>query len=165
MLAWLLRRLTPPLAVSPSAVPQRLQAAKRLIQERGEPHTPDGTSRERSSLHTCREILPSDEQGVIVSYRLPGLSPASPELAAALESVLQGRRVTPIVFTQLYRRGFVFKDPHGRWTITALGKDLIERNKLFTAERCLVAGVECAGGWGKRDNGPAAMGGRDGGKS
>jgi hypothetical protein len=66
-----------------------------------------------------------------------------------LESILQGRRVSPDLFTQLYRGGFVFKDPHGRWAITEMGKGLIEQNKLFLPDRCLVDGVECASGWNK----------------
>jgi hypothetical protein len=57
--------------------------------------------------------------------------------------------VSPDLFTQLYRGGFVFKDPQGRWAITEMGKGLIEQNKLFLPDRCLVGGVECASGWNK----------------
>ncbi|MGO8927140.1 MAG: hypothetical protein ACLQU3_09655 [Limisphaerales bacterium] len=64
---------------------------------------------------------------------------------------MQGRRVSPDLFTQLYRGGFVFKDPHGRWAITEMGKGLIEQNKLFLPDRCLVDGVECARGWNKQE--------------
>jgi hypothetical protein len=32
-----------------------------------------------------------------------------------------------------------------------MGKGLIERNKLFLPDRCLVAGVECACGWHKQE--------------
>lgn len=84
-----------------------------------------------------------------IPYLPPPRPPGPPALAAALESVLQGRRVSPDIFTQLYRGGFVFKDPHGQWAITEMGKELIERNKLFTPSLCLVAGVECASGWNK----------------
>jgi hypothetical protein len=30
-----------------------------------------------------------------------------------------------------------------------MGKGLIEQNKLFLPDRCLVDGVECASGWNK----------------
>ena len=72
-----------------------------------------------------------------------------PILAASLESILQGKRVRAEVFTQLYRGGFVFKDPQGQWRVTAMGKELIEKHKLLTPAGCLVAGVTCASGWNK----------------
>lgn len=95
------------------------------------------------------EILPSKEPDETIPYRLRSLPPGPPALAAALECILQGRRLSPDLFTQLYRGGFVFKDPHGQWAITEMGKELIERNKLFTPDLCLVAGVECASGWNR----------------
>ena len=94
-----------------------------------------------------REILPSDEPDAAIPYRLPPTRTAGSTLAAALESILQGQRVSAELFTQLYRSGFVFKDPRGQWRITAMGKELIEKHKLITPEGRLVAGVKCADGW------------------
>ncbi|MBK7091773.1 MAG: hypothetical protein IPH59_08640 [bacterium] len=53
------------------------------------------------------------------------------------------------LFTQLYRGGFVFKDPRGQWKITGMGKELVEKHKLLTPEGCLVAGVRCVAGWNR----------------
>ena len=147
MLAWLLRYFAQRPPVAPAGVHLRLQAARRLVQQRKEINAPTGIPTEKSLSGTGREILPSTEQDSVISCRLLNSPTAAPALAAALESVLQGRRVGPDVFTQLYRGGFVFRDPQGRWAITEMGKQLIERNKLFTPHRCLVAGVECARSW------------------
>ena len=147
MLAWLLRHFAQRTPVAPAGVHLRLQAARRLVQQRKEINAPTGIPTEKSLSGTGREILPSAEHASVIPYRLLDSPTAPPVLAAALESVLQGRRVGPDVFTQLYRSGSVFRDPQGRWAITEMGKQLIERNKLFTPHRCLVAGVECAGAW------------------
>jgi hypothetical protein len=146
MLKWLFRQASPS-PEKPADVHRRLQAAQLIVQQQRERHAPLEVSKKGTPSNPAREILPSDGPDATIPYRLP--SPPAPPgtLATALESILQGRRVSPDIFTQLYRGGFVFKDPHGRWAITEMGKELIERNKLFTPDRCLVAGVECAGGW------------------
>lgn len=145
MWKWLSRPLLPNPTENPERIRQRLQAAQRLVQQRRE-----RTSRSRlpTEERRDREILPPDEPDATILYRsLP--SQAGSTLAAALESILQGKKLSPELFTQLYRGGFVFKDPHGQWKITAMGKELIEKHKLLTPEGCLVAGVRCAAGWNR----------------
>jgi hypothetical protein len=125
-----------------------LEAAQRLVQEQQD-------RRRRSGLPTdeCRnrnrEILPPEGPDATIPYRLLPSQACGSTLAAALESILQGKRVSAELFTQLYRGGFVFKDPQGQWRVTAMGKELIEKHKLLTPEGCLVAGVKCAAGWNK----------------
>ena len=147
MLKWLFRQAAPALPEHQGEVRRRLQAARRLVQQqkqgKGSPDIPS----QGPPGSSAREILPASEPDAVISYRLPSPPAERSTLAAALESILQGRRVSPDLFTQLYRGGFVFKDPQGRWAITEMGKGLIEQNKLFLPDRCLVGGVECASGW------------------
>ncbi len=131
---------------SPEKIRQRLEAAQRLVQQRKE-----RTSRSRLPTEERRnlEILPPDEADAPIPYRLPPFQTGGSTLAAALESILQGKRVSAELFTQLYRGGFVFKDPRGQWKITGMGKELVEKHKLLTPEGCLVAGVRCVAGWNR----------------
>jgi hypothetical protein len=133
-------------AENPENIRQRLQAAQRLVREQKE-----RKSRSRFPIEEPRnrEILPPDEPDATIPYQLPPSQTGDSTLAAALESILQGKRVGPDLFTQLYRGGFVFKDPHGQWRITAMGKELIEKHKLLTPEGFLVAAVRCAAGWNR----------------
>ena len=149
MLKWLFRKsaATPP--ENQGEVRRRLQAAQRLFRQQKESKDAPEIPNQGSPGNSTREILPSNERDAAISYRLPSPPAARSTLAAALESILQGRRVSPELFTQLYRGGFVFKDPHGRWAVTEMGKGLIEQNKLFLPDRCLVDGVECVSGWNK----------------
>lgn len=140
------RRHAPNLTESAERVRQRLQAAQRLVREQKERKS---RSRFPTEERRNREILPPDEPDATIPYRLPPSQTGGSTLAAALESILQGKRVSPELFTQLYRGGFVFKDPHGQWKITAMGKELIEKHKLLTPEGCLVAAVRCAAGWNR----------------
>jgi hypothetical protein len=151
MLKWLFRKSAAAPPENQGEVRRRLQAAQRLVRQQKESKDAPEIPNQGSPGNSAREILPSNEPDAAISYRLPSPPPARSTLAAALESILQGRRVNPELFTQLYRGGFVFKDPHGRWAITEMGKGLIERNKLFLPDRCLVAGVECACGWHKQE--------------
>lgn len=148
MWKWLSRRPSAKPTENPEKIRQRLEAAQRLVREqkdrrrRSDPPTDERRNRNR-------EILPPDEPDAIIPYRPPPLQTGVSTLAAALESILQGKKVSPELFTQLYRGGFVFKDPHRQWRITAMGKELIEKHKLLTPEGCLVAGVRCAAGWNR----------------
>jgi hypothetical protein len=150
MLKWLFRQSPPAPPEHQEDVRRRLQAAQRLVRQQKETRDSPGSPSQEPHGSSAREILPSDGPDATNLCRLPSPLTGQSTLAAALESILQGHRVSSDIFTQLYRGGFVFKDPHGRWTITEMGKELIERNKLFTPERCLVAGVECAGGWNRQ---------------
>ena len=150
MLKWLFRQAAPAPPEQQGEVRRRLADARRLVQQQKQGKDPPDIPSPGPPGSSAREILPASEPDAAISYRLPSLTAERSTLAAALESILQGHRVSRGIFTQLYRGGFVFKDPHGRWTITEMGKELIERNKLFTPERCLVAGVECAGGWNRQ---------------
>lgn len=141
------RRPAPSPPENPETIRQQLKAAQLLLQARKEKTSAPSPAHEESNR--CQEILPSDEPDATISYQpLPSQTSES-ALAAALESILQGQRVSAELFTQLYRGGFVFKDPGGQWTITAAGKELIEKHKLITPEGCLVAGVRCAAGWNR----------------
>ena len=146
MWKWLSRPPLPNPTENPERIRQRLQAAQRLVQQRKE-----RTSRSRlpTEERRNREILPPDEPDATIPCQLlPSLAGGS-TLAAALESILQGKRVSAELFTQLYRGGFVFKDPCGQWKITGMGKELVEKHKLLTPEGCLVAGVRCVAGWNR----------------
>jgi len=147
MLNWLVRRSSAPPFRQPSSVRQRLQAARHLVQRQKETDAPSEFSKKPLPRSFGREIAPLTASDEPILYLPPPPPPGPPALAAALESILQGRKVSPDIFTQLYRGGFVFKDPHGQWAITEMGKELIERNKLFTPGLCLVAGVKCASDW------------------
>jgi hypothetical protein len=149
MLKWLFRKSAAAPPENQGEVRRRLQAAQRLVRQQKESKDAPEIPNQGSPGNSAREILPSNEPDAAISYRLPSPPAARSTLAAALESILQGRRVSPDLFTQLYRGGFVFKDPHGRWAITEMGKGLIEQNKLLLPDRCLVDGVECASGWNK----------------
>jgi hypothetical protein len=150
MLKWLFRKSATAPPENQGEVRQRLQAAQRLVRQQKESTDSTEIPKQGPPGNCAREIHPSNEPDAAISYRLPSSPPpARSTLAAALESILQGRRVSSDLFTQLYRGGFVFKDPHGRWAITEMGKGLIEQNKLFLPDRCLVDGVECASGWNK----------------
>ena len=150
MLKWLFRKSAAAPPENQGEVRRRLQAAQRLVRQQKESTDSPAIPEQGPPGNCAREILPSIEPDAAISYRLPSSPPpARSTLAAALESILQGRRVSSDLFTQLYRGGFVFKDPHGRWAITEMGKGLIEQNKLFLPDRCLVDGVECASGWNK----------------
>lgn len=148
MWKWFSRRHSAKPTENPEKIRQRLEAAQRLVQEqkdrrrRSDPPTDERRNRNR-------EILPPDETDATIPCRLlPSLAGGS-TLAAALESILQGKRVSAELFTQLYRGGFVFKDPRGQWKITGMGKELVEKHKLLTPEGCLVAGVRCVAGWNR----------------
>ena len=149
MLKWVFRKSAPAPPADQEDVRRRLQAAERLVRQQKESKASPEIPKQGPSVNSAREIFPSIEPDAAISYQLPSPPAVRSTLAAALESILQGRRVSPDLFTQLYRGGFVFKDPHGRWTITEMGKGLIEQNKLFVPDRCLVGGVECASGWSK----------------
>jgi len=149
MLKGLFRKSAPAPPEHPGEVRRRLQAARRLVRQQKE-----GNASPEIPKQGPREIPPAKffplsnrTQRFHAGCRRPTTGRAT--LAAALESILQGRRVASGLFTQLYRGGFVFKDPQGRWAITEMGKRLIEQNKLFLPDRCLVGGVECARGWNK----------------
>lgn len=146
MWKWFSRRHSAKPTENPERIRQRLQAAQRLVQQRKE-----RTSRPRlpTEVRRNREILPPDEADAPIPYGLPPFQTGGSTLAAALESILQGKRVSAELFTQLYRGGFVFKDPRGQWKITAMGKELVEKHKLLTPEGCLVAGVRCVAGWNR----------------
>lgn len=118
-----------------------------LVQARKERSDRVGVPTGEDRRNRWREILPPDKPDAMIPYQLMPARTSEPTLAAALESILQGQRVSTELFTQLYRGGFVFKDPCGQWTITALGKDLIQNHRLVTPEGCMVAGVKCAVGW------------------
>ena len=149
MLKWLFRQAAPAPPEQQGEVRRRLADARRLVQQQKQGKDPPDIPSPGPPGSSAREILPASEPDAAISYRLPSLTAERSTLAAALESILQGRRVSPGLFTQLYRGGFVFKDPHGQWAITEMGKGLIEQNKLFIPDRCLVGGVECARGWNK----------------
>ena len=149
MLKGLFRKSAPAPPEHPGEVRQRLQAARRLVRQQKESTDCPGIPSPGPPGNSAREILPALEPDAAFSCPLPPPAAGRATLAAALESILQGRRVSPELFTQLYRGGFVFKDPQGRWAITEMGKRLIEQNKLFLPDRCLVGGVECARGWNK----------------
>ncbi len=150
MLKWLCRKSAAVPPENQGEVRRRLQAAQRLVRQQKEGNASPEIPKQGPPGNSAREILPSLEPDAAISYRLPSSpSPARSSLAAALESILQGRRVGSELFTQLYRGGFVFKHPHGRWAITEMGEGLIEQNKLFLPDRCLVDGVESASGWNK----------------
>ncbi len=149
MLKWLFRKSAAAPPENQGEVRRRLQAAQRLYRQQKASKDAPGIPNQGPPGNSAREILPSNEPDAAISCRLQSPPAARSTLAAELESILQGRRVSPEVFTQLYRGGFVFKDPHGRWAITEMGKGLIEQNKLFLPDRCLVDGVECASGWNK----------------
>ena len=119
---------------SPEKIRQRLQAAQRLVQQRKE-----RTSRSRlpTEERRNREILPPDEPDATIPCRLLPSHAGGSTLAAALESILQGKRVSTELFTQLYRGGFVFKDPHGQWRITGMGKELVLQALQACRERNL----------------------------
>jgi hypothetical protein len=146
MWKWLSQPPLPNPTENPERIRQRLQAAQRLVQQRKE-----RTSRSRlpTEERRNREILPPDEPDATIPCRLLPSLAGGPTLAAALESILQGKRVSAELFTQLYRGGFVFKDPCGQWKITGMGKELVEKHKLLTPEGCLVAGVRCVAGWNR----------------
>ncbi len=147
MWKWFSRRPAPNPPENPETIRRQLKAAQLLHQARKEKNSAGNPTREDSSRNRWKEVVPSDEPDAAIPYQpLPSQTKDS-ILAAALESVLQGQRVDAGLFTQLYRGGFVFKDPGGQWTITAAGKELIEKHKLITPEGCLVAGVRCAAGW------------------
>lgn len=97
--------------------------------------------------NNCQEILPSSEPDAVILYTPFPPPPGNSATAAALESILQGHRVDSELFTQLFRCGFVLKDPAGKWAITSAGKELIERHKLLTSAGTFVAGVRAAAGW------------------
>lgn len=143
------RRPAPNPPENPEKIRRQLKAAQLLLQARREKEQAAKATGEENSRKSWKEILPSDEPDTTISYQpLPSHSGDS-ILAAALESILQGQRVDADLFTHLYRGGFVFKDPGGQWTITASGKDMIEKHKLITPEGCLVAGVKCSAGWNR----------------
>lgn len=149
MWKWFARRLAPNPTENVESIRQRLQAAQLLVQEQKERKTRSSVPANKQSRNRWREILPCNERDSAIPYHpLPPQSGGS-ILAAALESILQGQRVSADLFTQLYRGGFVFKDPSGHWKITATGKELIERHKLLTDGACLVAGVRGGAGWNK----------------
>ncbi len=151
MLKWLFRKSAAAPPEKQGEVRRRLQAAQRLVRQQKEGNACPEIPKQGPPGNPAREILPSIEPDAAISYRLPSSPPPiRSTLAAALESILQGRRVSPELFTQLYRGGFVFKDPNGRWAITEMGKGLIEQNKLFLPDRCLVDGVECPSGWNQQ---------------
>jgi hypothetical protein len=149
MWKWFSRRPASMPPENPDAIRRQLRAARSLIQARRDKTIAGNTTREDSSSNRWREILPSKAPDAAISCE-PMPSPTTDStFAAALESILQGQRVGTGLFTQLYRGGFVFKDPAGQWTITGAGKELIEKHKLITPDGCLVAGVRCAAGWNK----------------
>lgn len=146
MWKWFSRRPASDPIESAETIRRRLMAAQLLVQKaRRSPSTARIKNEDRGDR--WGEILPSDGPEAIIPYRPSPSGLSNSVLAAALESILQGQRVSAEIFTQLYRGGFVFKDPQGQWSITALGKELIEKHKLITPEGCLVAGVKCAAGW------------------
>lgn len=70
------------------------------------------------------------------------------DLARSLESILQGQKVSSDIFTALYRGGYVFKEPGGKWGITALGKQLVENQKIvLEAGECMIDELPCRVGW------------------
>lgn len=148
MWKWFSRRHSAKPTENPEKIRQRLEAAQRLVQEqkdrrrRSDPPTDERRNRNR-------EIFPPDEPDATIPCRLLPSHAGGSTLAAALESILQGKRVSAELFTQLYRGGFVFKDPRGQWRITEMGKELVEKHKLLTPEGCLVAGVRCVAGWNR----------------
>ncbi len=147
MWKWFSRRPAPNPPENPETIRRQLKAAQLLFQARKEKGSAGNPTREDSSRNRWQEILPSEDPDATISYQ-PLPSPTNDSaLAAALESILQGQRVDAELFTQLYRGGFVFKDPGSQWAITATGKELIEKHKLITPEGCLVAGIRCAAGW------------------
>ena len=147
MWKWFFRRPAP--IPTENVIRQRLQAALCLVQEQKERRIRSTVPTTVERRNRGQEILPPDEPDATIPCRLlPSLSGGS-TLAAALESILQGKRVSAELFTQLYRGGFVFKDPRGQWRITAMGKELIEKHKLLTPVGCLVAGVTCVAGWNR----------------
>jgi len=149
MWKWFSRRPAPNPTENPETIRRRLRAAQLLIRAQ-EARTRSAVPVKTVGHPDCRrEILPSDEPDAIIPCRPLSSQVTGSALAAALESILQGKRVEAAIFTQLFRGGFVFKDPCGKWAITALGKELIEKHKLLTPEGCLVAGVKCAAGWNR----------------
>jgi hypothetical protein len=149
MWKWFSRRPAPNPNESAETIRQRLQAARLLVQTRKERSDRAGVPTREDRRNRSREILPSKAPDAAISCE-PMPSPTTDStFAAALESILQGQRVGTGLCTQLYRGGFVFKDPAGQWTITGAGKELIEKHKLITPDGCLVAGVRCAAGWNK----------------
>lgn len=151
MRKWFSRRPASDPIESAETIRRRLQAARLLVEKaRRSPSTALVKNEDRGDR--WGEILPSYGPDAPIPYGLSPSSPSKSVLAAALESILQGQRVSVDLFTQLYRGGFVFKNPHGQWSITALGKELIEKHKLITPEGCLVAGVKCVAGWGGRQS-------------
>ncbi len=149
MWKWFSRRPAPNPTVRSETIRQRLQAARLLVQARKERSDRAGVPTGEDRRNRWREILPPDEPDAAIPYQLLPARTSDSTLAAALESILQGQRVSTELFTQLYRRGFVFKNPHRQWSITAMGKELIEKHKLLTPEACLVAGVRCAALWNR----------------
>lgn len=144
------RRPAPNPTDNPETIRRRLQAAQLLIRARKVTRTGSAIPvKAEGQPDRRREILPSDEPDAIIPCRALPPKVGGSTLAAALESILQGKRVDAAIFTQLFRGGFVFKDPCGKWAITALGKELIEKHKLLTPEGCLVAGVKCAADWNR----------------
>jgi hypothetical protein len=144
---WFCRR--PPPGSTENEIRLRLQAAQSLVQEQKERRIRSSVPTTAERRNRGREILPIDEPDATIPYRLLPSQAGGSTLAAALESILHGKRVSAELFTQLYRDGFVFKDPHGQWRITAMGKELTEKHKLLTPDGCLVAGVRCADGWNR----------------
>lgn len=120
-----------------------------LVQAQKERSNRAGVATGEDRRNRWREILPPNEPDAAIPYQLLPARTSDSTMAAALESILQGQRVSTELFTQLYRHGFVFKDSHEQWRITAMGKELIEKHKLLTSDGCLVAGVRCAALWNR----------------
>lgn len=149
MWKWFSRRTAPIPTERSETIRQRLQAARLLVQAQKERNNRATIPTGENRSNCWREILPPDEPDATIPYRLLPARTGDSTLAAALECILQGQRVSTELFTQLYRRGFVFKDPYRQWRITAMGKELIEKHKLLTPEGCLVAGVRCGASWNR----------------
>jgi len=145
MWKWFSRRPTPPASQSSDDIRRKLAAAHQIVQA----HNEKWAQKEAAErLASFQEILPSSDPDAVIGYEPPPPLAGNSAQAAALESILQGKRVEPQIFTDLFRAGFVSKDAQGQWTITATGKTLIERHKLITPIGVYVAGVKCGGSWG-----------------
>lgn len=126
--------------VSDVKISQNLLQASRLLQHKTTPTA-------RQDCPRKNEIQPPDEERpVTVPADMLGVSEEA-QLAVALETILQGKRVTPERFTQLYRAGYTFKEPTGHWAITEAGKRLIERHKIKLDTTVLVEGIPCGTQW------------------
>lgn len=137
----------------PGQFSRQFRRAQRLIAQRnaGQIEGPAKSAEAAvAAAPAAVEILPlAGPEQPAVEYT-PATVSEEARLASSLETVLQGNRVAPEVFTELYRGGYVFKEPAGKWAITQPGKDLIERHKLYVPDMCLVDGVRCHADWSRR---------------